>query len=483
MRILLVEDDVSAKELLADYIDNKLGHDVTACSNGREALESFRQKPFNMVLSDIRMPKMNGISLLQSIKALPEGRTTDFVLLTGYGNMDTAIQALRLGAYDYLLKPVNMEELEAVIKRINEHQSLIKDNYELTHRFEDKLVEATCETQSKFDNLQRAFAEVIGVGKMCVSSPEMRKVVAMAEQLHEEPTVPVLIEGETGTGKELIAKLVHFGNSGVTTPLITINSSAISPNLFESELFGYEGGAFSGAKKTGQIGKLELAQTGTILLDEIGDVPLEMQPKLLRVFQEREFYRVGGLKKIKLDARIICATNRNLAQLVKENSFREDLFFRLNTCRIYIPPLRERREDIAPLAQLFLEQYAKQKKRRIMSMANESQRIFRNHSWPGNVRQLQNAIERVVLLNDGEEIRPEHLRFLSSDTEQIRVCEESKSVSHNIEIALPPDHLDLKEIESKVILKILSIFNGNITHAANYLGIARNSLRNKMNRA
>lgn len=477
MRILLVDDDVEARELLTEHLENRLGHQVTPCSNGRQALELFQENPFPMVLSDIRMPMMNGIALLQGIKALKEGKTADTVLLTGYGNMDTAIQALRAGAYDYLLKPVNLVELEAVVQRIAEHQALLKNNDELTHNFECRLAEATSETQSQFEKLRKAYAEVLGIGRMCMSSRQMREVMDLAGRLHEDRSVPVLIEGETGTGKELVARFVHYGREAATAPLVSINCSAIASNLFESELFGYEGGAFSGAKRMGQMGKLELAQGGTLLLDEIGDLPLEMQPKLLRVVQEREFYRVGGLRKINLNVRIVCVTNRNLARLVRENGFRQDLFFRLNTGRIFIPPLRERKQDIAPLAEMFLEQYAGQKKRRFRVIQQEALEILQRFDWPGNVRQLQNAVERIVLLHDEEQVRPEHLSFLfSTDGEDSPVpfCREDLD---SITITFPPEGLELKEIEMRVIQKVLSIFGGNKTRAAAYLGMARNSIR------
>ncbi|MCE5272880.1 sigma-54 dependent transcriptional regulator [bacterium] len=477
MRILLVDDDVVARELLTEHLEKRLGHQVTPCANGLQALELFRESPFPMVLSDIRMPRMSGIALLQGIKALEEGKTADTVLLTGYGNMNTAIQALRAGAYDYLLKPVNLVELEAVVLRIAEHQALLRSNDELTHHFECRLAEATSETQSRFEQLRKAYAEVMGIGRLCVCSRQMHEVMALAERLHEDRSVPVLVEGETGTGKELVARFVHYGREAATTPFVSINCSAIAPNLFESELFGYEGGAFSGAKRMGQMGKLELAQGGTLLLDEIGDLPLEMQPKLLRVVQEREFYRVGGLRKINLDVRIVCVTNRNLARLVRENGFRQDLFFRLNTGRIFIPPLRERRDDIAPLAELFLEQYAAQKKRRFKAFQEETLKVLHGFDWPGNVRQLQNAVERIVLLNDEEQVRPEHLAFLSSVDGEENPAQFCREELDCLTITFPPEGLELKEIEMRVIHKVLSIFGGNKTRAAAYLGMARNSIR------
>lgn len=346
MRILLVDDDQVLRESVADYVEDQLGHQVTHCGNGQQALEIFKQNPFPMVISDIRMPGLDGIELLERLKTLPQGFRTDIVLVTAHGDMNSAIAALRAGAYDYILKPVDLLEVSAVIARVAEHQLLLKENYELTHHFKEKVAEATLETELKFKSLQKAYAEVVGMGRIGIFSDRMREVVAKTRRLHEDRSIPVLIEGETGTGKEIIARLVHYGDGGVTAPFFPINCTAIAPQLFESEFFGYEGGAFSGALRTGMKGKLESAQGGTIFLDEIGDMPLEMQPKLLRVLEEREFYRVGGLKKIKLNVRFVCSTNRDLEYLVKKGAFRQDLFFRLDIGRISIPPLRERPEDI-----------------------------------------------------------------------------------------------------------------------------------------
>ena len=345
----------------------------------------------------------------------------------------------------------------------------------------DKLTETNIETESRLKSFQNAYAEVMGIGRVGVFSGAMRAVMAMAERFHEDRSVPVLIEGETGTGKEIIARFVHYGHSNVTTPFVSINCTAISPNLFESELFGYEGGAFTGAKKEGEMGKLELAKGGTLFLDEIGEMPLELQPKLLRFLQEKEIYRVGGLRKIKLDVRIICATNRTLVHLVEERKFRKDLYYRLNTGNITIPPLSQRREAIAPLAQMFLEQFAKQKKRRFRFLQKESVKILENYSWPGNIRELQNIIERIVLLYDDIEVRPEHLRFLSSECEDLFDSSMPQLIPGSI--VLPPDSLDLIEVEKEIVRKALAKFNGNKTRTAAYLGISQTSLRTRLKKA
>ena len=482
MKIMLADDEISGRQVLADFLEVQLGHQVTQCSDGREALKTFQNTPFPMVLADICMPGMSGINLLQRLKAMRQGKMSDIILITGHGELNTAIEALRGGAYDYLLKPVNLEELTAIVNRIAEHQALIKDNYELTHRFDEKVAEATQETKTMLVHIQQAYAEIVGTGKFGVFSDGMRQVVAMAERLHEDRSVPVLIEGETGTGKEIIARLVHYGPGDVTTPFVSINCSAIASNLFESELFGYEGGAFTGAKKTGQMGKLELARGGTLLLDEIGDMPLELQPKLLRVLQEREFYRVGGVKKLGLDARIIFSTNRDLERLVKQGAFRRDLFFRLNIGRIYIPPLRERTEAIGPMAQMFLEQFARRKNRGFINIHKDALKILYNYSWPGNVRELQNTIERIVLLYDETTVEPEHLKFLDSDTEGVLLPQSVKDKAGPFTISLPPDGFDLKAAEAKIVRRALSMFDGNKTRTAAYFGISRNALRRKLDK-
>jgi transcriptional regulator with PAS, ATPase and Fis domain len=289
-----------------------------------------------------------------------------------------------------------------------------------------------------------------------------------------------LIEGETGTGKEVVARMIHYGKGDVTSPFISLNCTAIPANLFETELFGYEEGAFTDAKKKGAIGKFELAQGGTIFLDEIGDLPLEIQPKLLRVLEELAIYRVGGLKKIELDIRVVCATNQDIEKKVAEGRFREDLFYRLNVGYVRIPPLRERKESIAPLAQLFLTRYAEKKNRRFRFIHRDSIAILENQPWPGNIRQLQNTIERVILLYDDIEIRPEHLRFVTEGSNQFKDVKQQTSVLEPGKLKLPPDQLNLKELEDEIVEKTLHMFNGNKTKTADYLGLTRSALRSKL---
>ena len=474
MKILLVDDDPLVLKTTADYLEFQLGHQVTSTKSSREAFKQYQKNPFPLVLTDIKMPDMDGIELLKKIKELPDGQWSDVILITGHGNMENAIAALRSGAYDFLRKPIDIIELAGVVNRVAEHQFLLKDNYELNQHFEKRLAEAAKETKRQLENIQKAYAQVVGIGRIGVFSKSMKKVVEKAERLHNNPTVPVLLEGETGTGKEIIARLIHFGQGDVTSPFVSINCSAISPNLFESELFGYDPGSFTGAGKEGRIGKLELAKGGTLFLDEIGDMPLEMQPKLLRVLQEKDFYRVGGLKSIKLDVRVICATNKDIEKMVQEGSFRIDLFYRLNVGRIHIPPLRERTEDILPLSLMFLEDVSRQKKSSFRSINKNAATLLEIYSWPGNVRELQNAIERVLLWYNDTEITPEHLDFLTSAEKGISVHQDFFTGLNTL--PLPVNNLNLDEVNETIIRRVYNVFKKNKSKTAAYLGLSRSAL-------
>jgi transcriptional regulator with PAS, ATPase and Fis domain len=348
----------------------------------------------------------------------------------------------------------------------------------LKHHFDEKVDEATHHIKDRYSRIQDAYNKIVGIGRIAFFSEVMKKNRELAEKLHRDRSIPVLIEGETGTGKEIIARLIHYGSGEVTTPFVSINCTAISPNLFETELFGYEEGAFTGAKRRGSIGKFELAQGGTIFLDEIGDLPLDLQPKLLRVLEEREFYRVGGLKKSKLNIRIICATNQDLLKKVEEGKFRQDLFYRLKVGHIIVPPLRERREEIMPLARLFLAQLAQEKKKRFSHFHEGTIKILEDHHWPGNIRELKNTIESIVLLYDDTEVSPQHLFSLNSG-QNPSPC---RSIPHveNGKVNLPEEELNLKELERQIVKATLEKFDGNKTRTARYLGMSRSALRSKI---
>lgn len=469
MNILLVDDDGNSRESIAKFL-RRLGHEVREASTGDEALTLFLAGDYPMVISDIKMPGMSGIELLQAISATPGGPETDVVLFTGHGDMDTAIQALRAGAYDYLLKPINVEELAVLANRIAEHQSLKRENVRLTRRFDEEVRVATEETREELARARKLAAQVLGLGTVGFYSEVMQRLADQARKFHADRSVPVLIEGETGTGKEVIARIIHFGEMDDTTPFIDINCAALPPSLFESELFGYEAGAFTGGLTKGQKGKIDLAAGGTLFLDEVGDLPLEAQSKLLRVLQEKEYYRVGGLKKIKSDVRLICATNAGLERSVAAGSFRKDLYYRLKVGHIYIPPLRERKADIIPLAELFLREFARQKGKRFNSIGDAARKILEGHSWPGNVRELRGLIECAVLLYNDTVLRPEHLEMVMEDKAGPISPLAGAAVT---EAALPAKSFSLEEHVRQLVLAALEKHGGNKAATARYLGLSR----------
>ena len=410
MKILLVDDTKSIRISISAFLKN-LGHIVLQASNGREALDILDKAPVHMVVSDIRMPYVNGHELLKRIKGSDKWKNIEVVLLTGHGEIKGAINAMKEGAYDYLLKPINLDEFAGIIDKIGELLSLKEENLDLTRNFDQKVTEATQEIKKELDSVRQAFAREVGTAQIGVFSDSLSEILTKAEKLHQNPDIPVLIEGETGTGKEVIARYIHYGKGEVVTPFIALNCAAIAPTLFESELFGYEPGAFTGGNPKGQKGKLELSETGSIFLDEITEMPVEHQAKLLRIIQERNYYKIGGLKRMTTTSRFICATNQNVESKIKDGTFRQDLFFRLNIGHIRIPPLRERPEEILPLAQMFLENLIKDKRTNFSKIRDSARKKLEEYKWPGNVRELKNAIERIALFWDEKEIKPKHLNF------------------------------------------------------------------------
>ena len=408
----------------------------------------------------------------------------DVIVYTGHGDIDTAIAALRYGAYDYLQKPINVSELALLVEKCAEHQLLLNENKKLTEQFDETLSEATSSLQNELQDYKSAYLQKEGLFQIVGNSEQMKQVIETALLFHQDKGVPVIIEGETGTGKELIAKLVHYGDSQNKSPFIDINCAAISSELFESELFGYEAGAFTGGKPGGEKGKMALAENGSLFLDEIGDMPLHLQPKLLRVLQDSTYYRVGGLKKEALEARVICATNQNLEEMVEENTFRRDLFYRLNVGYIKIPPLRERKEDIPELANSFLHRETKKRKRLFTSINEEAMDFLTNHQWPGNIRQLENTIERAVLSFNQQTLELKHLAFLKGNP--IKPSSQEFPIEipplNEYEFTLPESELNIDALNSTIVVKALEKFDGNKSKTAKYLGISRNSLYCKINK-
>ena len=476
MNILLVDDDKESVRSVRRFL-TKIGHQVSECNTAMQALELLQTATFPLVISDIRMPGLSGLELLQAIKGGERGRETEVVLFTGYGNVDTAVQALRLGAYDYLLKPINVEELAILVERVAERQLLVRENHLLTTEMETQVLQATSETKQELERLRGLLGEKLGLPRLVFVSGAMRKIYEQALRYHADRSIPVLIEGETGVGKEIVARIIHYGESGSAAPFVDLNCATLQPHLFETELFGYEPGAFTGSLAKGQKGKVDLSNGGTLFLDEIGDMPLEIQGKLLRVLQEREFFRIGGLKKIKVDLRLICATNVDLAAEVQRGRFRKDLYYRLNVGRIAIPPLRERHEDILPLAESIIQEFAKLRRKKFRGISESAARSMTEYSWPGNVRELRNVLEWVSFMFDDKEVLPSHLKQVlqqcpvSSGVE----TEAVRPIDHE-HVLLPREGLPLDKLVDRIIGEALRLHNGNKTDTARYLGMSRKSL-------
>jgi DNA-binding NtrC family response regulator len=473
MDILLVDDDEKSRGILAKLLA-ALGHQVTECLDGYAAVESIRLHEFHLIITDIRMPRLSGIELLKKIRALPANQKVAVIFLTGFGDMETAIDALRLGASDYLLKPVNFQELVVVVEHLAEQLTLKREN-RVSNSESDLAVEAASVEFRQEPSLPKAgYAKSIIEGPDIYFSDRLAPLIEQVRILHRDRSLPVLIEGETGTGKEVIAKLIHFGEGCANLPFVDLNCAALPPSVFESELFGYEAGAFTGSLPKGQIGKFDLAFGGTLFLDEITEMPLELQAKLLRILQEKEFYRVGGLKKIKIDVRIICATNTEIEDKVEQGAFRRDLFFRLNAARIHVPPLRQRKNEIIPLAESFLAKYAKEKGKLFEGIGKEAAKALLSYDWPGNIRELKNLIEYAVVMHNDTQLKIKHLDPLFNFKTNI--------TTKNDSVSLPPNGLSLMKRTNKIISEALRMHNGNKTDTARYLGMPIRTLYRRLER-
>jgi len=428
MNILVVEDEKAQQEILKGFLKKK-GYDVIGFSTGEKAFEYIKKEDVDLVISDLRLPGISGLELLKSVKEVkPE---VDFIMVTAYGTVENAVEAMKSGAYDYLLKPINLEELLVKIKKIEEKKKLEE------------------EIQGLKEELER-YPDIVA------ESAEMKKVLSLALKVAPTPTT-VLLTGESGTGKEVLARFIHK-ESGRKGRFVAVSCAAIPETLLEAELFGYEKGAFTGAARE-KPGKFELADGGTIFLDEIGDMPLSLQVKLLRVLQEKEVERIGATSPRKVDVRIIAATNRNLEEKVKNGEFREDLFYRLNVFHIHMPPLRERPRDIIPLAELFLKKYSFELNKKIKGFSEEAKRLLLSYRWPGNVRELENMVERACVLCDSDLIGRRHIMVGFREEKEL---------------------LKLEDVEREHIKRVMEMVNWNITKGAEILGIHRNTLSRKI---
>jgi two-component system, NtrC family, response regulator AtoC len=466
MRILLIDDDQLSLESLKNFLNVTLGHKVYCAASCEQGLVLQNEQSFPLIISDIKMAGMDGISLLEQLKSDIESKNTEVILMSAYATLDCCLDALRSKAYDFFLKPLNIRRLAEVIQ-----------NYEAGMNAERKLTYTqSLPPVSDVEEIkhQKSLINLPGIGKVGIHSEEMRSIRDYALKLHLHRGVPVMIEGETGTGKEIVARLIHYGYQGnkineMEFPFVSLNCSAISPNLFESELFGYERGAFTGADPKGKAGKLEIAAKGTLFLDEIGDMPLDFQPKLLRVLQEREYFRISGNRKMKFEARIICATNNNLKELVEQRKFRRDLYYRLNTAYIEIPPLRKRKNDIVPLAQIFLDDMRKSQPDKFMAISETAKTILENLHWQGNVRELRSVMERIFLRFDDVILRAGYIEGM--------VEEFTDNYINAYHIDLPEDGINLDLIERDIVTRVMKLHDNNITQAAKYLKISRNRLK------
>ncbi|MCX7983203.1 MAG: sigma-54 dependent transcriptional regulator [Syntrophales bacterium] len=446
-RILIVDDELNMRLVLSAML-KKEGYSVFTASDGIEALEVIKKEPVDVVVTDLKMPRLDGMGLLEKVAnnypALP------VIIITAHGTVATAVDALKKGAFDYITKPFEQDDLKNVILKAVKTRSCNQEEVQLNR-----------EELSRYG--------IIG------QSPAMQEVFSMIERV-APTTTTILLTGETGTGKELIANAIHAHSPRRNQPMIKINCAAIAENLMESELFGYEKGAFTGAVVS-KPGRLELAHKGTLFLDEIGELPREMQVKLLRVLQEQAFERVGGLKTIKVDVRLIAATNRNLLKDVREGRFREDLYYRLNVLPIHLPALRERREDIPALAEFFLEKFNRKLERHVKGFEEGVMDLFFAYNWPGNIREMENLIERLVLITDGDTITVSHL------PPEIR--EYTPPVDLHGQEMLPGQFKEFikqqtNEVEKQLIAQCLAQCGGNISKAARELGLSRKGLQLKM---
>jgi len=467
MNIIVVDDEktitTSLERLLKRY-----GHEVNSFNDPVMAMEFIRKNVVHTVFTDINMPVISGNELLTMIKRDSLFKEVAVVLFTGYGSVKDAVEAMKEGAFDYLLKPIDVIELEILIKRIGDYLSLKVEFLKLSEKFDQEVNRKTADLKERYTHLQEAFSKAVGITEVGIYSDTIKEIFALAEKYHKDRKIPVLIEGETGTGKEIVAKFIHYGREVVTTPFIAINCPSISPHLFESELFGYEPGAFTGGSPKGQKGKFDLAQGGTLFLDEVGDMPIDFQSKLLRTLQEKEFYRVGGINKIKTDVRIICATNLDLQKKVDEGAFRRDLFYRLNVGIIKIPPLRERKDEIIPLADMFLDHFHQIKKNEKKAISKEAKQILLNHYWEGNIRELRNVLERIDTIYEDIIIRPEHIIQI--------ISYKPLKINDSVKVAKNPDNLTLDEHIKKIIEETLLSKKFNKAETARILGIKRSKL-------
>ncbi len=443
-RVLIVEDEEKMRRIL-ELILSPDGYQIDLAEDGSKALSLLEKYPYDLVVTDLKMPVVDGMEVLRAVNKLSP--VVPVVVITAYGSVGSAVEAMKDGAFDYITKPFEKEEIRIVASKAIAYGMLRKENMYLREEIGKRY----------------SFDEFIG------NSQKMREVYAQVGQVASTNST-VLITGESGTGKELLARSIHHGSPRASGPFIAINCASIPDTLLESELFGFERGAFTGADRT-KPGKLERAHRGSLFLDEIGEMSPPIQAKLLRVLQERSFERLGSTKTVEVDIRLIAATNKNLRDLVEKGKFREDLYYRLNVFPINIPPLRERAEDIPLLALHFLERYSAEMNKNVKGIAPGAMDILLSYPWHGNVRELQNVLERAVILCRDGEIAPKDINLCHS--EEIDILQKLKML-------IPPSGISFEEIQKNLIIAALEITGHNQVKAAHLLHISRNTLRYRL---
>ena len=439
LSVVVIDDDASQRNILSGFLV-KAGCSVISCENGTQCIDKVRKQYVDVVITDFRMPGMDGLEVLKKVKDInPE---IQVILMTAYGTVEDAVEAMKNGAWDYLSKPVDLDELELKLKKVADHNSLIKEN---------QLLKSQIKSESIITNF-------------IYKSKSIEEVLNLVARVSDSNT-SILIQGESGTGKEMIAKAIHQASPRKDKPFVAVNCAAIPETLFESELFGHEKGAFTGAHQRAK-GRFEIAEGGTIFLDEVADIPLQFQVKLLRVIQEREFQRLGSSQIIKSDIRILSATNKNMQKLVEEETFRADLFFRLNVIPITIPPLRDRREDIPELVKYFIEKHSRINRRDVSAISTEGLDVLLKYDYPGNVRELENIIERAVILARNQVITRDDLPIFSA-----------VSLSPTFGESMPAQ---VEHLEKILISEAMQNAHGVQTKAAELLGISERVLRYKL---
>ncbi|MDX9746042.1 MAG: sigma-54 dependent transcriptional regulator [Syntrophales bacterium] len=451
-RILIVDDDPSMRLALSETLES-CGYEVESADNGSEALKKFQGRPFEVVVTDMRMPRMGGMEVLKGVKKISP--RTPVILITAYGTVSTAVEAMKEGASEFIMKPFSLDDLQGVVKNVLANSPA-------------RMNEA-------------ASPDISGSSRMDIitQAANMTSLLALMRSIAKSKS-SVLIQGESGTGKELFARYIHRHSTRKNRPFIAVNCAAIPHHLLESEMFGHEKGAFTGAVQR-KPGRFELAHGGTLLLDEIGDMDIQLQAKLLRVLQEGEVDRLGGREPTPIDVRIIATTNADLKKRIEEKKFREDLFYRLNVIPVHIPPLRERKGDVALLSEYFLKKYGgiNEKKKPVLSAG--AMQILDAHPWSGNVRELEHVIERSVLICDDEIILPEHLYMDGPIGPAPTEAGTGAEAVPELDVrTCPSGPVTLKEMEKSMIFAALNRVNGNRTKAARILGISVRTMRNKL---